>query len=266
MNIVIVSTPAHAERLAARIVADRVAKEPSLVLGCATGGTMEGVYDALVTMATAEAVDFSRVRTFNLDEYVGVATDDERSYYHYMNERFFSRVNLDPANCHVPDGSAPDPEAEAAAFEAKIAKAGGVGLQLLGIGNNGHIGFNEPLSSFASRTRVQPLAPRTREQNAPHFGGDPAAVPATALTMGVGTILESKEALLVATGAHKANILATTLEGPITGVVTATALHLHPDCTVIADEAAAAGLALTDFYRATAAAHPRLGRYEHLFD
>lgn len=250
MDIVILPTARHAERLTARLVADRVNAKPNLVLGCATGRTMEGIYDALVEASTEHHLDFSGVRTFNLDEYVGVGGDDERSYRHYMNRYLFSRVNIDLANTHVPNGLAADLDEECTAYEAAIQAAGGIDLQLLGLGSNGHIGFNEPLSGFQSRTRVQPLAPHTREQNAGMFGGDPAAVPTTALTMGIGTILESREALLVVTGEHKADILAQTLEGPVAGVITATALQFHRRCHVIADEAAAAKLQLKEFYRA----------------
>ncbi|MFA5552440.1 MAG: glucosamine-6-phosphate deaminase [Trueperaceae bacterium] len=249
MDIVILPTSEHVEKLTARLVADRIKAKPNLVLGCATGRTMEGIYDELVSLAQAHALDFSRVRTFNLDEYVGVSPDDARSYRHYMNRHFFSRVNIDAANTYVPNGLATDLEAECDAYEAAIVAAGGIDLQLLGLGSNGHIGFNEPLSGFQSRTRVQPLAPHTREQNAGMFGGDPEKVPTTALTMGVGTILDSREALLVVTGEHKADILARSLEGPVVGVITATALQFHRRCHVITDEAAAAKLNLREFYR-----------------
>lgn len=261
MEILILPTAADVERLTARLVADRVKSKPDLVLGCATGRTMEGIYGELVALAAAESIDFSHVHTFNLDEYIGLPQDDERSYRHYMERLFFSHVNLRPGNTHVPNGMAADPEAEAIAFEATIRAVGGIDLQLLGLGNNGHIGFNEPLSGFQSRTRVQPLASHTRQQNAGNFGGDPNAVPATALTMGVGTILDAREALLVVTGPHKAEILARTVEGPIAGVVTATALQLHANCRVIVDEAAAAQLALSDYYRDVASHDPALSAY-----
>lgn len=266
MNIVILKDKESVERLTARIVADRVARDPSLVLGCATGRTMEGVYAQLVGFAQAEKIDFSGVTTFNLDEYVGVRADDARSYRRYMDERFFSHVNIDLANTHVPDGAAPDLKTEADAYEAAIRAAGGIDLQLLGLGNNGHVGFNEPLSGFHSRTRVQPLAPHTREQNAGGFGGDPANVPPTAITVGVGTILDSEEALLVVTGEQKAEILARSLEGPISGVITATALQLHDNCNVIVDEAAASALELADFYRDGVRHESAWQRYLHFLD
>lgn len=261
MNIIILPSKEQVEATAARFVADRIKADPRLALGCATGRTMEGVYDRLVEFAGAEAIDFAGVSTFNLDEYIGVPASSEQSYRHYMEQYLFSRVNLNPANTFVPDGMAADPAAEAAAFEQEISARGGIGLQLLGLGNNGHIGFNEPLSSFASRTRVVPLAPHTREQNAGNFGGDPANVPTTAITMGVGTILDSREALLIVTGAAKAEILARTVEGPLASRVTATALQLHPDCHVLVDEDAASQLELADFIRGSALHHPLWKNY-----
>lgn len=248
MEILILPDPAAAERLAARVVADRILSKPDLVLGCATGATMEGIYDELTRLHREENVDFSQVRTFNLDEYVGLEPTDTRSYHHYMRERLFSRVNLDPAHCHLPKGAAGDLEQEARAYEALIKVSGGIDLQLLGLGRTGHIGFNEPLSSLMSRTREKALAPATRLQNAAQFGGDPAAVPARALTMGVGTILEAREIVMVVTGAHKAEILARATEGPITSMVSATALQLHPHCVVMADEAASQQLEGRDYY------------------
>ncbi len=250
MKIFIVSNADQAERAAAKLVIDRLKAKPDLVLGCATGRTMEGVYDELVRRAQLEALDFSRVSTFNLDEYVGLDSGDERSYHHYMNEKFFSRVNIALSNTHVPDGTATDLAAEAASFEARIRAAGGIDLQLLGLGSTGHIGFNEPLSSLRSRTRQVTLAPLTREQNAGMFGGDADKVPPTSLTMGVETILETREVLMVVTGEHKAEILARATEGPVSAMVSATALQFHPNCRVIADEAAAAQLTGAEYYRA----------------
>jgi len=249
MEILILPSPSHAERLAARLVADRLRANPALVLGCATGRTMEGIYAELVRMHQTDGLSFARARTFNLDEYVGLAPSDVRSYHHYMREHLFSRVDIDPANTRLPNGAADDLPAEAIAYEALIAAAGGIDLQLLGLGSTGHIGFNEPLSSLMSRTREKALAPATREQNAPMFGGDAAAVPARALTMGVGTILEAREVVMVVTGAHKAEILATATEGPITAMVSATALQLHPRCHVLVDEAAAARLQGREYYQ-----------------
>lgn len=247
MEILIQDSAATAATLTAAIVAKRLRAKPDLVLGCATGRTMESVYDELARLHQ-EGLDFSECRTFNLDEYVGLATSDSRSYHAYMRERLFERVNLNPANTHLPDGTAPDLEAEARRYEAQIALAGGIDLQLLGLGEAGHIGFNEPLSSLMSRTREKALTLTTREQNASFFGGADH-VPTRALTMGVGTILEAREIVMVVTGAKKASILAKATEGPITAMISATALQLHPNCKVVIDEAAARELQGQDYYR-----------------
>jgi glucosamine-6-phosphate deaminase len=249
VEILIRPTSAHVARLVARLVIDRVRQMPELVLGCATGRTMEAVYDELVKAHLAGLADLARIRTFNLDEYVGLAPDDPRSYHHYMRERLFDRVGLPPERSRLPNGVAADLPAEARAYEAAIAAAGGIDLQLLGMGATGHIGFNEPLSALMSRTREKALTPTTRAQNAAMFGGDPEAVPTRALTMGVGTILEAREVLLVVTGSAKAQMLARATEGPITAAISATALQLHPRCKVIVDEDAAAALTGTDYYR-----------------
>ncbi len=249
MEILIRPTAAHVARLVARIVADRVRANPELVLGCATGRTMEVVYDELVASHRGGTVDLTRLRTFNLDEYVGLAPDDPRSYHHFMRSRFFDPIGLPLARTRLPNGVATDLGAEARAFERAITEAGGIDLQLLGLGETGHIGFNEPLSALMSRTREKALTPTTRAQNAAMFGGDADAVPARALTMGVGTILEAREILLVATGPAKAAMLARATEGPITARISATALQLHPNCKVIVDEAAATALEGTEYYR-----------------
>src|SRR6516225_8866783 len=188
MEVVIQPTVEQAVELAARLIAGRVRAKPDLVLGLATGRTMEGVYDRLVSIQQSDGLDFSRCRTFNLDEYIGIPGEDEHSYRYYMNHHLFSRVNIDRANTHIPDGMAADLQAEAARYEHLIDEAGGIDLQLLGIGEGGHIGFNEPLSALMSRTREKALTPVTRQQNAAMFGGDPDKVPKRAMTMGVGTI------------------------------------------------------------------------------
>lgn len=249
MEILIRPTAAHVARLTARLVLDRARAKPDLVLGCATGRTMEAVYQELVAGQARGDADLRGIRTFNLDEYVGLAADDPRSYHAFMRERFFGPIGLPEERTRLPDGMADDLETEALAYEAAIATAGGIDLQLLGLGETGHIGFNEPLSALMSRTRDKALTPLTRQQNAEMFGGDPEAVPTQALTMGVGTILEAREVLLVVTGAKKAKMLALATEGPITARISATALQLHPRCKVIVDEAAAAELDGVDYYR-----------------
>jgi glucosamine-6-phosphate deaminase len=255
LEVIVRRDAGAAAGLAAGVVAARLRVKPELVLGLATGRTMEAVYDLLVEMHRGAAagrapagLDFAGVTTFNLDEYIGLGAGDAHSYRRYMNERLFSRVNIDLARTHVPDGLALDLRAEAARYEELIRAAGGIDLQLLGIGAAGHIGFNEPLSALMSRTRDKALTPMTREQNAGMFGGDVERVPKRALTMGVGTILEARELVLLATGVGKAAIIAQAIEGPITGMISASALQLHPNCKVVLDEDAASELKGRDYY------------------
>lgn len=249
MEVIILPDPQQAALLAARIIDRELRARPSLVLGLATGRTMEGVYACLVRLHLEQGLDFSRCRSFNLDEYIGIPADHPGSYRSYMEQHLFRQVNLPLANSRLPDGMAADLGAECRDYEARIAQAGGIDLQLLGLGGDGHIGFNEPLSALLSRTREKALTPATRQQNAPMFGGDPARVPGRAITMGVGTILDSRRCLLLATGADKAGILAKAVEGPITSMVTASALQLHPRCQVVVDEGAAVELQGIEYYR-----------------
>ncbi len=230
--------------LVARLLADRIAANPSIVLGLATGRTMERVYKRLVDSGTS----FKRCRSFNLDEYVGLPESDIHSYRHYMQTHLFSKVDIDEANTHIPDGNAVDLNDAAERYENLISLSGGIEVQLLGIGAAGHIGFNEPLSSIMSRTRAKSLTPTTRAQNAEMFGGDINNVPKRALTMGVGTILDARELILLATGSAKASIVAKAVEGPITSMVSASAIQLHPNCKVIVDEAAAKELQGREYY------------------
>jgi glucosamine-6-phosphate deaminase len=249
MEVIIQDDTDGAARLAARLICREIRNKPDLVLGLATGRTMEAVYGLLAGLHRETGLSFSRVRTFNLDEYIGIPPDHPGSYRRYMNEHLFSKVDIRRENTHLPDGMSADLGAECAAYERLMKACGGVDLQLLGIGSDGHIGFNEPLSALQSRTRQKALTPSTLRQNAPMFGGDLAQVPRRAITMGVGTILESRRCLLLVTGANKSGILAQAVEGPITAMVSASALQLHPHCTVIVDEAAADGLKGKDYYR-----------------
>ncbi len=260
MELIIRPDKDAAALLVARIVANEVRANPRAVLGLATGGTMEAVYRQLVRLHREAKLDFSGVRTFNLDEYVGLAPEDPHSYRHFMNEHLFRHVNIDLANTHLPNGRAPDLGAECRHYEKLIADAGGIDLQLLGIGKSGHIGFNEPLSALKSRTREKALAPATIRQNAPYFGGEDK-IPRRALTMGVGTILDARRCLLLATGEAKADIIGQAVEGPITSMVTASALQLHPKATVIVDEAAAAKLKEQEYYRWIFANEPEWEEY-----
>ncbi len=248
MEVIIQSSAMSAAGLAARIIAKELSQNPSLVLGLATGRTMESVYGLLVSMHRENGLDFSLCRTFNLDEYVGIPTEDKHSYRHYMNEHLFNNVNIDLRNTHLPDGATENLDAECARYEETIEYAGGIDLQLLGIGEDGHIGFNEPLSSLLSRTRVKALSPATIRQNGAMFGS-PENMPRRAITMGVGTILESKRCILLATGSAKADIICKAVEGPITSMISASALQLHRRCTIILDEAAAGKLEGAEYYR-----------------
>jgi glucosamine-6-phosphate deaminase len=241
-------------------VASEVRANPRAVLGLATGSTMEAVYRHLVQMHRDARLDFSGVRTFNLDEYVGLDAADPHSYRHFMNEHLFKRVNIDLRNTHLPDGRAPDLAAECRHYEKLIVDSGGIDLQLLGIGKSGHIGFNEPLSALKSRTREKALTPTTIKQNAPFFGGEDK-MPRRAITMGVGTILDARRCILLATGEAKADVIAQAVEGPITSMVTASALQLHPKATVIVDEAAAARLKEKEYYRWIFASEPEWEEY-----
>lgn len=247
MQVVIQPTTEAAVELTARIIAAAVRETPRLVLGLATGGTMEAVYARLAALHQIEGLDFSQCRTFNLDEYAGLPAKHPSSYRYYMDHHLFSKVNIDPRNTHLPNGAATDLDAECRKYEELILRAGGIDLQLLGIGRTGHIGFNEPLSALNSRTHVEWLTPATREQNAPYFS-DPGQMPRRAITMGVGTIQDCRRCLLLATGAGKAGIISRAVEGPVTSMVTASALQFHADCTVVVDAAAAAQLQRQDCY------------------
>ena len=247
MEVIIQSSAAAATQLVARLIAKALHQNPQLVLGLATGRTMERVYALLADMHKHEGLDFARCRTFNLDEYVGLSPEDNHSYRFYMNHHLFSKVNIDRRNTHLPDGMADDLDAACTRYEYAIQQAGGIDFQLLGIGHDGHIGFNEPLSALRSRTRVKALTPQTIAANGPLFGDQ--RMPRRALTMGVGTILDSKRCVMLATGTTKADILAKAVEGPITAMVSASALQLHPQCTIVVDEEAAARLEGKDYYR-----------------
>jgi glucosamine-6-phosphate deaminase len=248
MDVVILPDAVAATDLVAQVMARELRRNPRLTMGLATGRTMESVYARLVQLHHEEALDFSACHTFNLDEYVGLAGSDPNSYRHYMNRHLFQQVNIALANTHLPNGLATDFKTECARYEAQITRCGGIDIQLLGIGNNGHLGFNEPLSPFKSRTCVKVLSPATVAQNAPLFA-NPAQMPRRAITMGVGTIMDARRCLLLATGVDKAKIVAQAIEGPITSMISATALQWHPDCTIVLDEAAAGQLKEKDYYR-----------------
>ncbi len=249
MEIIIQPTPEAASIIAARIIAKLVRTKPDCVLGLATGSTPLATYRELARMHREDGLDFSKVTTFNLDEYVGLPPDHSHSYHAFMDEHFFRHVNVPRANIHIPDGMARDVPEECASYEAAIVAAGGIDLQLLGIGTDGHIGFNEPSSSLASRTRIKTLTERTRADNARFFDGDLARVPFHCITMGVGTIMASREVLMLAFGANKAAAVAAAVEGSITAMNPASVLQMHPVAKCIVDEPAAEKLARRDYYR-----------------
>ncbi|MDI1250360.1 MAG: glucosamine-6-phosphate deaminase [Lacunisphaera sp.] len=234
--------------LGARIIARVVRENPAAVLGLATGRTPLRLYQELIRLHRDEGLDFSRVTTFNLDEYVGLPATHPQSYRHFMQENLFRHLNLDPARTHVPDGTAADLPTECRAYEQKIAAAGGIDLQLLGLGRNGHIGFNEPTGSLRSRTWVKILSEQTLRDNSAVFGSV-EAMPRHALTMGIGTILDARQILLLAFGPTKVPAVAQMIEGPLTAMCPGSALQLHPRAMVILEEESATGLRSTAHYR-----------------
>jgi glucosamine-6-phosphate deaminase len=248
MEVVIVKDAREAGRTAASAVAALLRRRPEAVLGLATGSSPLPVYDELARLHAQEGLDFSRARAFALDEYVGLPADHPESYRSVIRRDFAGRVNIDPARVHSPDGAAADLEASCAGYEQAIVDAGGVDLQILGIGTDGHIGFNEPGSSLASRTRIKTLTEQTRRDNARFFSSHDE-VPHHVVTQGVGTIMAARHVVLVATGALKAEAVHGLVEGPVTAMCVASVLQFHPHTTVVVDEAAASALDLADYYR-----------------
>ncbi|MGC1479409.1 MAG: glucosamine-6-phosphate deaminase [Chthoniobacterales bacterium] len=250
MEVIITKDPIEAARLIAGQIAELIRKKPSAVLGLATGSTPLGLYEELIRLHREEGLDFSRVSTFNLDEYLGLPAEHEASYRFFMRKNLFQHVNVDPARTFIPNGtvSGAAVEDECAAFEQRIAAAGGIDYQVLGIGGDGHIGFNEPGSSLASRTRIKTLTERTRADNARHFA-EGETMPHHVITMGIGTILEARCVALLAFGAGKADAVAGAVEGPVSASNPASALQFHRTARVVVDEAAASQLRRADYYR-----------------
>jgi glucosamine-6-phosphate deaminase len=249
MEVVILGSGRQAGRLAADAIEKLVRRKPDAVLGLATGSSPLPVYDELAARHQ-QGLDFSRTTGFALDEYVGLAAGHPESYREVIRREFTNRVNIAPENVHGPDGTAEDIPAACAAYEQAIAAAGGVDLQILGVGTDGHIGFNEPGSSFASRTRIKSLIEQTRRDNA-RFFNSLAEVPHHVLTQGLGTIMAARHVILLATGAQKAKAVRDFVEGPVAAICPASILQFHPHATVLLDEAAASALKLADFYRHT---------------
>jgi glucosamine-6-phosphate deaminase len=244
MKVIVVPNKEEMGKVGGGIIAEHMLVKPHFVLGLATGSTPIPVYQELIRRHQEENLDFSTVITFNLDEYVGIGPDHDQSYRYFMNEQLFNHVNINSKATHVPDGLAEDVPAFCDRYEVWMDGVGGVDLQVLGIGGNGHIGFNEPGSSLASRTRQVQLTQETIQDNS-RFFEKIEDVPTTAITMGIGTILESECILLFASGANKAEAVAASLEGPICAKVPASALQLHPNATFIVTEDAASKLTLT---------------------
>ena len=259
MEVIITPSAGEASAEAARIAAALIRAKPRAVLGLATGSTPLGFYEALVAMHARGELNFSEVTTFNLDEYVGLAPAHPQSYAHFMRQHFFSRINIAHWRTHIPDGLARDIPAHCKEYETLIREAGGIDLQLLGLGSDGHIGFNEPSSSLGSRTRLKTLTERTMRDNA-RFFASPEEVPHHVITMGVGTILDARRCVVLAFGEAKARAVAATVEGPVTADVPASALQFHPSCTLFVDEPAAARLKRADYYRWVYANKPRWQR------
>lgn len=248
MKVVILKDAAEVAQYGAEIFIKQINKKKNSVLGLATGSTPVALYEELIAANKAGKASFKDVSSFNLDEYMGIEGDHPQSYRHFMNENLFNHVDIDKANTQVPPGNAANPIEACEKYENDIEAMGGIDIQLLGIGRNAHIGFNEPSSSLASRTRVKTLTKATIDDNARFFAADEHQ-PHLSITMGIGTILESKKVVLLATGEGKAEAIQATVEGPVTAACPASALQLHRDAVLIIDEAAAAKLADKEFYK-----------------
>jgi glucosamine-6-phosphate deaminase len=244
MEIIIQPTAEAATHVAARIIARLLREKPDAVLGLATGSTPLLLYRTLIEMN----LDWSKVTTFNLDEYIGLPREHPQSYHRFMWDNLFQHVNITRENIHIPDGNAADIPKFCSDYEARIRATGGIDIQVLGIGTDGHIGFNEPTSSLASRTRIKTLTQQTCKDNARFFGSE-AEVPHHVITMGIGTIMEARTNLLLAFGANKADAIAEAVEGPVTSINPASVLQMHPTVKVCLDEPAASKLKRADYYR-----------------
>ncbi|MGY5045900.1 glucosamine-6-phosphate deaminase [Streptomyces sp. 900105755] len=256
MEVVIVPDAAAGGELIAEAMAQLLRQKPAALLGVATGSTPLPIYQALTAKVRAGAVDASRARIAQLDEYVGLPADHPESYRSVLRREVLEPLGIGMDAFFGPDGTAEDVQAACEAYDAELAMAGGVDLQLLGIGTDGHIGFNEPCSSLASRTRIKTLTEQTRVDNARFFDGDITQVPHHVITQGIGTILEARHLVLLATGEGKADAIAATVEGPVAAVCPASALQLHRHATVVVDDAAASKLKLAEYFRYTFANKP----------
>ncbi len=259
MDIIIKKDYDEMSRYAAEIIAGFIKSKPDCVLGLATGSTPIGTYKELVRMHQHEGLDFSQVKTFNLDEYLGIGMDldlpyhKDQSYARFLHEELFKHINIKKENIYIIDGLTKEPEKHCKWYEEEIKKAGGIDLQLLGLGGDGHWAFNEPGSSLASRTRIRALTKQTLDDNYESFykkaGIEREQMPHFAITMGIGTILEAKNILMIVSGTKKADVVAKCLEGPVTSQITASAIQLHSGgITVVLDRDAASKLKNIDYY------------------
>ncbi|HEX5332978.1 MAG TPA: glucosamine-6-phosphate deaminase [Cellulomonas sp.] len=253
---VVIAAPEELVALAAGAIESLLAAKPAAVLGLATGSSPLGIYDELVRRYQEGRVSFAHARGFLLDEYVGLPADHPERYRNVIEDEIASRVDFAPDAVQGPDGLAEDVAAACARYEAAIAEAGGVDLQILGIGTDGHVGFNEPGSSLASRTRIKTLTDQTRADNARFFDGDVEAVPRHCLTQGLATIMSARHIVLIASGRAKAEAIHHLVEGPVSAMWPATILQHHPHVSVLIDPAAAGRLQLADYFRSTYAAKP----------
>jgi len=240
MRLIIHENYEHASRWAAFYIADRInahkKAEKPFVLGLPTGSSPQGIYREFIAMYRKQQLSFAHVHTFNMDEYVGLSADHPQSYHYYMAENLFNHVDIDPANIHIPNGMAEDPQRECHVYEEAINREGGIDLFLGGAGSDGHIAFNEPGSSLSSRTRVKTLTEETRIANARFFGGDSAKVPATALTVGVATVMDAREALIIVTGKNKARALRAVVEEGLSHIWPLSCLQMHKKAIIVCDE------------------------------
>ena len=249
MEIVICKTKEEASKLAAAMITEQVKKNPKTVLGLATGSTPVLMYNEMAKAVKAKKVSYKQVKSWNLDEYYGLPGTHDQSYRYFMNENLFKKIDIKLSNTHVLNGLAEGPGKECASYENAIKKAGGIDIQVLGIGSDGHIAFNEPGTSLKSRTSIVYLTPSTVKDNARlFFKGDMNAVPKSALSMGVGTICEAKKIIMLAFGENKQDALKGCVEGPVSQFCTASALQEHNDCWIFCDEAAAKKLKLKKYY------------------
>ncbi|PPC74350.1 glucosamine-6-phosphate deaminase [Pokkaliibacter plantistimulans] len=245
MRVVIAPTDQIASK-AADIVCQQLQRKPDSVLGLATGSTPVALYRELISRYQQQQVSFARVASFNLDEYIGLSSEHPQSYRYFMQQQLFDHIDIAPERTHVPDGMS-EPLSSCQAYEQAIGAAGGIDLQILGIGHNGHIGFNEPGSSLSSHTRIKTLTPTTLEANRRFFRDDEFQ-PCLAITMGIATILQSRQVLLLASGEAKAEAVQRTVEGSLSAFTPASSLQMHEHAIVLIDEAAASQLQLRDYY------------------